>query len=368
MTLRVVDGFDYHTPETYVGQLLPTSGQVYRGGYTSNVAKFTATNARGTSGGLCLTIITAGNGYAASGTPGMYYDMTKWYASGAKVTVGMALYPTAFSNYLYLFGFFNTSVPCVTFAINSAGQVVVYGASSTNAVTLIGTTTTSLQVNSWNYLEAEVTLSGATLTVSLYLSGVLLNTFTQSNYYGTVPTCVILGASSINSSISTSLNCYYDDFYMLDNSGSVNTSRLGDIRIEALYPSSEAVNTNFVRTGGTGASDTLGRGSEDTTTYYTGSSVSDELILATTSTLTVAPSSILAVSVTQLSERTDTKTTRAMAGVVLENSVETAGAGVLLEATYDYLQTHFPSPMPSSGAAWAPASISALKFGVRVTA
>lgn len=367
MVLRVVDGFDYHTPESYVGQMIATSGQVYRGGYTTNNGKFTATNARGTSGGLCLTIGSAGSGYAVTASPAMYYDMSKWYTTnGAKVTVGVAINPTT-ATLQYLGGFFNASTACVTFTMSTTGQINIYYANGATTATLVGTTTNGLLINSWNYVEFEIKITGSSLVVSVYLGGTLLNTFTQAGYYGTVPTFFMLGASTTNQSIAASAGAYYDDFYMLDDTGTVNTSRLGDIRIEALYPSSEAVNTNFVRTGGTGASDTLGRGSEDTSTYYTGTNVSDELILATTSTLTVTPSSILAVSVTQLSERSDAKTTRALTGVVLENSVETAGAGVLLEGTYDYIQTHF-NTMPSSGAAWTPAAIAALKFGVRVTA
>lgn len=119
--------------------------------------------------------------------------------------------------------------------VNTARGIRIYAASTLvdPTIYLNNTSMGTIARNTWHHIEAVIVLSG---TSELFVNGVSVGTTTNSMSYDGMFT-IYRSAGNNNDT------CYIDDYYVLDNTGSLNNSRIGSAsyvpRIETLMPRSD---------------------------------------------------------------------------------------------------------------------------------
>jgi hypothetical protein len=112
----------------------------------------------------------------------------------------------------------------LTVGINSIGQIAVWRGSLGG--TLLATSSASIGLNVWHYLEAKLTVHNTSGAWNIYLDGVNIlsatgqNTRVSANSYANV--------FKVTSSGSSGTRAYIDDLYLFDNSGPFNNDVAGE--------------------------------------------------------------------------------------------------------------------------------------------
>jgi hypothetical protein len=102
----------------------------------------------------------------------------------------------------------------------------------------------NLQDDTWYYLEVKVKAATSGGTVNINLDGTPL-----LNYTGNTDAAGLGSYSSILLRTATNDETHFDDWYICDGTGSVNNDILGDCRVEALTPTSDASGNWTANTG-----------------------------------------------------------------------------------------------------------------------
>ena len=371
MALRLIEGFETHS--TYAN--VPLTGPIRTRGATTNTASFVAGTRFGT--GQMMTSPAAITTTDGSSHGGLCFAVASPYTNGTKITVGFAVYlaalptganPAPLCSFVHGTAFFGASL-----FVTSTGALYLTGqGAAVTATSAAG----KIASGAWAYVELEAAFSTSStdsIVATAYVNGAQAVTLTQAGDANNVPDTFNLGVGYLSPSATLQGGgVNYDDLYMLDATGSTSTARLGDCRVETLWPSTESVNGGFSQVGGSTVPGVLGSSSapsDDAATYYQSSgSAGTELILDSTDTLSSTSTSIFGVAVVELSSRADSTTSRAMAPVLKEGGgTETAGTAAVLNSTGEYVQACF-STQPSSSAAWTKSAAEAALFGVRITA
>lgn len=139
------------------------------------------------------------------------------------------------SNFSF-FRFLDSSTVQVALFVSNTGAITVYRG---NGTSLLGTASSGITIGADNYIEVKVTFHNTAGAVEVRINGVTvfnesgLNTRSSSNNYANA---VSIGNATTLSSFYTWV---YDDFYVLDTSGTTNNTFLGDVRIDAVYPTAD---------------------------------------------------------------------------------------------------------------------------------
>ena len=134
-----------------------------------------------------------------------------------------------------------------------------------NGGALLATGITTIAVSAWYYIEVKVLVANASGIAEVLVNGNVDSTFsgdTQSLATATVQRVILGGPSNGHAAA-------YDDFYVLNNVGSLNTTYLGEKRCVFLPPTSDSSVVFTHNTGATNyeAIDDLVGAPDDNTTY-----------------------------------------------------------------------------------------------------
>jgi hypothetical protein len=100
--------------------------------------------------------------------------------------------------------------------------------------TLLATGTKVLQQQIWNYIEIRVVISDSVGVVEVRVDGAATPDISFSGDTKNAGTATTIDRATYYSDSAFSM--YYDDLYILDSTGTTNTTFLGDVRVQALVP------------------------------------------------------------------------------------------------------------------------------------
>jgi hypothetical protein len=230
--------------------------------------------------------------------------------------------------------------------------------------TTLATSSNALVAGSgWHYIEFILTIgSGTSGSAQLWVDGVQWLNVTSVNTQNTGNATV----SKVRFANLASANGFWKDMYILETTGGSNTTRLGDLQVQVIYPSAAGVNQQWTPNSGTQVSRVQdGRGHTGTwpdgDTTYISDSVSGHISDFAHDALSAA--SIFAV-VHASYMRSDVGSSGvqqyALSGGTAHNS-STIGLGITYSYFFDVIEAD-----PHTGSAWTPTNFNNATFGVAI--
>jgi hypothetical protein len=135
--------------------------------------------------------------------------------------------------------------------------------------TFLGTGTIPVIFDNWHYLEIKATISNSVSTDDfiIRIDGQESLNLSSGDTQGSASSSNIATMELRGGYISESY--YYDDLYVLDTTGSINNTFLGDVRVSPIYPNAVGSSTEFTPSDGTSDNYTLVNDAtaDDSTTY-----------------------------------------------------------------------------------------------------
>ena len=350
MVLKLIEGYDHMSTISLLG----AKGWTTTLGSSANPTNSLQT---GRISGNCYRWTTGSN----SGNPSFFAKTLP--SALATIHCGFAFrISTQPSADRRVFELRNSTTETVQVRITSTGLIRI----SNSAGTTIATGTTVINTATWYFIELKVVIAGASGTVEVKLNGAAEIASTTGNF----------GSSSIDN-IAPTVEAYgtagvtqeYDDIYVLDTTGSDNTTFLGDVHVETIYPATDSA-TNDQWTPDTGTN-SAARVNEHTGTYpdgdtsYIFSSTVNQKTTFDMDTLASLTGTVYGVQ-TNLYARKDDAATRQIAPVVRQGGSDFDGTNAALAITYsEYTQIYENDP--SDSADWTISKVNSAEFGVKLT-
>jgi hypothetical protein len=231
------------------------------------------------------------------------------------------------------------------------------------AATNLGSTTgLGLITNEWYYIEVVGTMTdGATGTLEVWVNGVkkidLTNVQTRNVAGTNISRVRFIGGGS---------GPQFDDGYMLDTTGTDQTTRIGDPIIETLIPDANGTTNNFTASPAVSNYLNVDEATPDDDTTYNHSSTATDKELYGMSALEGNVGTIYAVMARSVVRKVDGGT-RLIKNVARSSATEVDGTEYSIGAGYSY-RDHIYENDPNGGGAWTESSVNAAEFGVKITA
>jgi len=212
----------------------------------------------------------------------------------------------------------------------------------------------------WYYLELKLTIHDTTGAAILRVGEVeVLNISGVDTKYNTPA-----GARTIRLNGISVADCQFDDFYICDTQGTANNNFLGDVRIDAIYPTGAGSSTEFAPTGTANNWDNVNDTNPDGDTGYNASAVVGDTDLFAFSDLPSSTGTIFGVQA-NLNARKDDAGTGGMKPVVYLASTEYEGTEkAMLDSYFDH--TTIWELNPNTTVAWTQSDINGAEFGYKV--
>ena len=189
-----------------------------------------------------------------SGRSSFAYQNSGAYGNGNATTPLLGAFTGMIAGFAQYLGSNFKSGDVIFEFLGSTGQVQtsvsldVFGhlVAKNNAGTVLGTSTVALTPSTWSYIEFKTLFSlAASGTVEIRVnSSVVLSVSGVITAVTLALGCSVLfgfGNASGPGNV-----CYATDFYILDTVSGANTTYLGDIRVQEVYPNAAGINSNWV--------------------------------------------------------------------------------------------------------------------------
>ena len=247
MALLFVDGFDHYVTADISKKYNSTS---------SSPAISAGNGRRGTAG---IAAFTTNTGVIKNFTASSSWVM------GCSLKVGAL--PSA-TNWATIFALFDAGNRQCELRVNPDGTLQV---TRFNVAVTGGTSVATLSVGTTYYIEWKVTIANsiAANSCKVRVDGVDVITVTAGQDLQDTgnSTANQLRLGNVNSSASMGSSTYADDFYVCDQTGSVNNDFLGDVRVDTLLPNGEGNHLDFTPSTGTSHYQLVDESSPNTTDY-----------------------------------------------------------------------------------------------------
>ena len=249
----------------------------------------------------------------------------------------------------------------LTIALNPAGFLearrgLYYG-------TLLGTTSVSISAGSFVCVEVQVLLHLSAGTVTIRFNGVEVLAVTGVN------TCNsgTAGWDSVKLLNEASGAAHYDDLYIADGSGPAPWNGfLGDVRVDARYPTAEGASAQWTPSAGTDNALMVDETAPDDDTTYTATSTVGHTDTHVVQDAPVAGATVYGVQLNLSVKKMDAGACT-IAPVVRHSGTNYPGAAVAPGTGYGYQLAVYPTN-PGTSAAWTEAGFNAAEFGYTRTA
>ena len=236
---------------------------------------------------------------------------------------------------------------------------------------LLASAAVTLPLNTWFYVEARVFVSQTVGTVDVYLNGSSTPALSFSGNTQPFPGTPDIDNIRIGSSQQPGVggNMYVDDVYICDTTGSVNNAVLGDVRVDALFPTADGTTTTFATTfpaSPTTHWDKVDEISPDGDTSYNESSTPGELDLVTLANLPAISGggSVKGIQINIVSRKDDAGA-RSIREVTRTAATNYTGDTVALATGYT-TQEAVRQINPNTGVLWTEAAVDAIEVGYEV--
>ena len=224
--------------------------------------------------------------------------------------------------------------------------------------TVLGTGSTVVAVESWNYIEMKATIHDSAGVVVVRLNGVVeLNLTSQDTRNGGNST-----ADAFQLGSQTSGDCYFDDVYACDDSGSANNDLLGDIRVVALAPTGAGNYSQFTPSTGSNYQNVDDATPDGDTTYNSDGTVGH---IDTYAFSDISQTGTIKAIQHLVYASKDDAGARSIAPVQRSGSTDYVGTTAVLASHYAYVR-EVVELNPATSAAFTIAEVNAAEFGVTV--
>lgn len=248
----------------------------------------------------------------------------------------------------------------VDLRINTDGTLSV-----TRNGTVLGTTTFSVLLNVYYFIELKVFINNTTGTAEVRIDNTTRLSLTSQDTQNTANAT----ANQVELSNTGSANqTEFDDYYVLDGTGSApNNDFLGDIRVDAKFPSAVGNTTQLTR-GGTDSGANWSQVEEtapNADTDYNEHATVGNKDTYVFEDLTHTPVTIFSASVLAYAKKDDA----GAKGIILvtRSTTDFDSASQALATGYAYYE-QIRELDPNTSAAWTLANLNAAEFGVKVAA
>jgi hypothetical protein len=247
----------------------------------------------------------------------------------------------------------------------NANQIGVYRGLMNG--TLLGSyTLPTITYTEWYYIEAKVTLSDTVGTVEVKLNGQTVISLTGQDTKNGGTKAVL---DSIGVGAPQTLNNVHngiDDFYLCNGAGSVNNNFLGDVVVEALYPSGDGSSSQFTGSDGNSVSNYLlvDEPNGIILTDYVEDTVSGHKDLYAIGNLVRTSGPVYGIQVTDHLVNTDAGAVSAKVSLK-SGATSDSGPAVPLVTTYKTARKLWEQN-PNTSGPWDIAAVNAIEAGVEV--
>ena len=345
MSLIYIDGFDIYNN---IGEVTTR--------YSTNLhGKTTLTTGRGTGGNnLCLSLI---------GVTPPYTTHTAHTTITTPTFTGVSTVYTGFA-------FHNSSLGNgpVTIARLQEGttihlDLVYHPKLKVLEVTRNGTSlavgTTQLATNAWYYIEIKAIINSSTGSVIVHLNTATeINITNQNTRNG--GTGVVNNIAFTNTGSGTWL---LDDLYILNSSGGVNNTFLGDMTVEGLSPSAAGTNTNFTPVG-TGSNYIAAQGGNSSEYLESSTSLVVDTYLFTN--LSRITGSVAGVCIDIEAQNSNSTQHSTKATVYNSTTVYPSGTTITIPNTAKTFNQTIFETNPHTATTWTPSDVNTTEFGVKM--
>ena len=238
------------------------------------------------------------------------------------------------------------------------GRIVV--TADTGSTILLETPYRTIRKNTWHYVEVRVFIDNAG-TAEIWVDGTQRATTTGiDTQNGGTAQVNYLRIEGIDAN-----SLLFDDFYLLDNSGSDNTTRLNQPIIRASFPDADTAQEDWTLSTGSDSWDLL----EDVpileSTYISSSTVTDKTDLTTTN----VGSNFTTIYATQsrMFALKDDATARGATCSMKSSSALSAGTELTLTENVQVAQLDMHEQDPNTSSAWTTTNLDAAEIRVEYT-
>jgi hypothetical protein len=256
----------------------------------------------------------------------------------------------------------SSSTFMVGLVITTTGALQAYRLTSISAGTQLGSNSVNcIAANTWHYIELEVTVSDTVGVFNVYVDGVQVLNLTSQDTRNGVPTTVdtVQFGSGGTNGTTNGFTQLVDDLYVTNTA-----TKLGERRVETLYPTSDVTQVWGRSTGATNYTLVDEAQVNGDTDYVQTSAVNDRDTYGF-GNLTGSPTTIDAVQVTAFAEKTDA-TARSIALQVISGVTTSDGANFALAASYGRFE-RLMTVDPNGSITWTATNVNALTGGPKVT-
>jgi hypothetical protein len=291
-----------------------------------------------------------------------YYACDTCYFSEIKtIIIGFAFYVPSTMQQRYVF-YYGDNIQCAVQMDTGNNWSFRVG----NSFTQLGSSFSVDNYSVWNYIEMKITVDDSVGAYEIRVNGV--TKISGSN----VDTRGYSGTDKINqfrlftySHPWSTTNSYYDDLYILDNSGSINNDFLGDCRVDVIKPNGAGTTTQW--TPSTGANYECVNEVPESGTDYVYTSTLDNIDLYSLEDLPVgANGEIFGIMINHWEKRaevgvpTRTAPLYRIGGTTYELTDRDLGSSY----TYDKEVIELN---PDTGVQWIDDDINSLEVGIKLT-
>lgn len=328
MALLFFDGFEYSS-----------SGSVYTSKFWNN-------------SGWSINSSNPRNGnYSVSGAGNPSLTFT---SNPATIIMGVGYYNAAtFPNNYFLRIYDGGTVQCSLF-INGSGQLLFYLG---QGAFLHATSTETLSLNSWHFIEIKVTIHNTAGAVIVnvneveFINKTSIDTQASANAY-----CNKLDFVSYDSSY------LYDDFYLCDTTGSDNNDILGDCKVEGFIANAAGDSTQWTPSAGSNYQNVDDTQPDDDSTYNS-DSVAAELDLYNIPAADIT-GQIFGVQLSNYMRKDDAGA-RTVKNAIKAGTTTAYGSNESMADSYNYYHTIWENN-PDDSLAWQDADIDSLQIGAEI--
>lgn len=245
--------------------------------------------------------------------------------------------------------------------LNSDGTIGIYRNN-----TLLGTSSASVEAAAWHYLQIKTVINDTTGSYEVRLDDVNILSASNVDTKDTANASVnqiYLGIESTSGNPTVKV----DDFYILNTSGSApNNNFLGDVRIDAIYPSSDGNYTQWTPSTGVNHYAVVDESTPNTTDYVSDATNGNKDSYGMTNVPALTAQTIYGVMVRAAALKDDAGARSLKVGVRSSTTDSLSSAQAITTSQLYYNNIHETDP--ATAAAWTESGVNALEALIETAA